>query len=137
MRKPARNNSSGAINFITKPKRHFIANVLAKHEGKTLQELLECAIDEYLDPQRVLQRDEASHKTEPNKPVEDSPLWMEGLWDEDEAVRVFRLAVFDARLMTPSMKAIWLEFSTAMAKEGKKINQQNFVEFCNALEEGD
>ena len=136
MRKPARNNSSGAINFITKPKRHFIANVAARYRDQTLAEFIECAIDEALDPQRMLQRDEPNYGTGPVFKAEPT-LWGDSLWHEDEAVRVFRLAVFDARLMTPSMKAIWLEFSTAMAKEGKKINQQNFVAYCNELEKED
>ena len=135
MTQAANEPRSAVLNMRIQPRILWLANVASRYRDQTLSNFIEDAIKQALSPEAVL-NDEPNCGTEPVFEAEPT-LWGDSLWDENEAVRVFRLAVFDSRLMTPSQKAVWLEFSTAAAKEGKKINQQNFVAFCNALEGGE
>lgn len=134
MRKPIRNYSSGALNIAVSPKVHFIASVAARYRGKTMAEFIEDAIKFAILPASIF-NDEPKADLH-NGPLQEPSYWMDGLWSENEAIRLFNLAVFRHDLLPPWQRSIWLSFSSKMAKEGKALTQQNFIAFYDSLEEG-
>src|SRR6185437_10803128 len=88
---------SGTLTMRVHPKLLFLSSVAARYQGRRLASFIENALTEALSPARVL-KDEpcVSEPTEQVEPI----LWSEGLWDDNEATRIFRVAIKGTDLLS-------------------------------------
>jgi hypothetical protein len=110
------------------PKLKYLAETAARDEERTLSGFIDRAIRLALETKR--KRDDA----EPNPgdvlvaPPPPEPLWGEGIWDEDEADRFFKLAVSRHDLLSVPEQRFWKLFQLCETS-GKGIKA--FREFWN------
>jgi hypothetical protein len=71
---------------------------------------------------------EATPGTEVAAPKAAPQLWEEGLWDEDEATRMFMLATNHPSLNGPQTR-LWTLLSGSILANGKKLNLKTFREY--------
>ena len=107
------------------PKIHYLAELAARYQQRTLSGFIEWAVTRALTPE-VMQGEE------PNV-LEARPLWMEGMWDVDEADRIFRLAS-RSDLMPIEQQRFFKLFMLHMESIGEKANLSAFREFWNSPE---
>jgi Protein of unknown function (DUF1778) len=118
---------SDVLNMRIDPKLKYLADVAASYKGKTLSEFIEDALRHALTSEAMLD-DEATPGTA-FVSKQALPIWNEGLWDEDEATRLFNLAVFDPDLLRGARKKLWISVCSSMAKSNTKFTLRNFVEY--------
>jgi hypothetical protein len=110
----------------------FLSNVAARYQGRSLASFIENALTDALSPARVL-KDEPS-VSEPTTPVEPI-LWSEGLWDENEATRIFRVAIKGTDLLSPSQEELYIKAMANLAQRQERVTERSFSEAFNALEQ--
>lgn len=129
------------VNSYFNTKLLFLAKLAARHKDQTLVEFLEDAITRALSLESM--REDEPNVTEPSRPIQPMPLWMEGLWvdtgkpDKDAAARLFMVGVTDDRLLAPKQLAVFHHIFTEVGKQGKKVTLKNFVEFIDYSERGE
>ena len=110
------------------PKINYLAELAARYQHRTLSGFIQWAVTRALTP-AVMQEDEPS-VTEPTGPMESRPLWLEGLWDVDEADRFYLLGS-RPDLMTIDEQRLWKFFGMHQDHIGETINLKAFREFWN------
>lgn len=108
------------------PKIHYLAELAARYQQRTLSGFIEWAVTRALTPAVM-------HEDEPDISVtlQPKPLWMEGMWDVDEADRNFLLAG-RSDLMTIEQQRFFKLFVLHMEHVGKKADLKAFREFWNS-----
>jgi hypothetical protein len=134
---PEQEPRAGQLNAIIDPKLLFLAKLAARYKRQTLIEFIEEAFRQALSP-AVMLEDEPTpgHERQSNQAEQ---LWYEALWHEDDATRLFQVAVADQglKLLTPKQREVFARVSRALIKQGKKVTVRNFVESFNAsIEDG-
>lgn len=121
---------SGTLTMRVHPKLLFLSNVAARYQGRSLASFIETALTEALSPARVL-KDEpgVSEPTAPVAPI----LWSEGLWDENEATRIFRVAIKGTDLLSPSQRELYIKAITNLAQRQERVTENSFIEAFNTL----
>jgi hypothetical protein len=114
---------SKAIGIRLNPKIHYLAELAARDNKLKLSSFIEQAVTRALYPAAV-QGDEPN-VSEPSKPKH---LWMEHLWDVDEADRFFLLAAARPDLMTIEQQTLWKLLSEKLTRKNGKFNRQQFRE---------
>lgn len=109
----------------------YLATVAARYRGQTLSAFIETAVKQALSPE-AMGRDEPSPGTEIVRNSE--PLWSENLWCENEAERVFRLAVSFPDLLSGREQAAWGAACQKLAVAGRKVSLRNFKEVYTEVE---
>jgi hypothetical protein len=114
-------HSSGSLFHL--PLRRFsylnLAELAARYQQRTLSGFFEWAVTRALTPE--VMQDDNHDVSEPR------PLWMEGLWDVDEADRFFMLGT-RPDLMTIEQQAIWTLMREKLSRNNRKFNRQQFRE---------
>lgn len=101
------------------PKIHYLAELAARYQQRTLSGFIEWAVTRALTPA-------AMQENEPNV-LEAKPLWMEGYWDVDEADRFYLLGS-RPDLMTIEQQTVWKLLSEKLSRKNGKFNRQQFRE---------
>ena len=123
---------SETLNMRIDPKLKYLAEIKARFEGKSLSHLIEGAMREYLRDPSWTPSESTSHASVPLPEL--SPLWQEGLWDEDEATRLFLLAVTDATLLKPAQQRLWTLLSGSILHNKRELSLSTFREYYNSPE---
>lgn len=113
---------SGTLNMRIDPKLKYLADLAAKYTDRSLSHFIEDAIKQALAPERITS----------DEVLSELPLWGEGLWDEDEATRLFMLATMRPTLLNLPKMRLWTMLSGAMVKNDGKITLKRFVEWYNS-----
>jgi hypothetical protein len=111
------------------PKIHYLAELAARYQQRTLSGFIEWAVTRALTP--VGMQEDESNVSEPLGPMQPKRLWMEGMWDVDEADRIFLLAS-RPDLMTIEHQRFFKFFMLHMESIGKPASQKAFREFWNS-----
>jgi hypothetical protein len=111
------------------PKLHYLATLAAREQGRTVSSFIEWAVRRTLSD-AVAMRD-AGEPMPGMWPSQPAPLWMESLWDIDEADRFYNLATLRASLLTIAEQRLWKLFTMHMAHTGQKISIKAFRDFWN------
>jgi hypothetical protein len=123
MKAEPKKKTSETLNMRIDPKLKFLAELAARESQRTLSGFIEWAIKRALTPG-------AMQEDEPNVSEQPKPLWMEGLWDVDEADRFFKLASRQD-LMSIEQQRFFKFFMLHMEYTGKKATLKAFREFWN------
>jgi hypothetical protein len=110
------------------PKIHYLAELAARYQQRTLSGFIEWAVTRALTP-TVMQEAEPN-VSEPLGPTQPRPLWMEGLWDVDEADR-FLLLTSRTDLMTIEEQTLWKLLSEKLSRKNGKFNRLEFRALWN------
>jgi hypothetical protein len=121
-------NRSDTLNMRLDPKLKYLATIAAKYQDRSLSNFIEEAIRRALMPDGVDAYDDQPPAL---------PLWGEGLWDENESVRLFFLATNYPNLLGPSDSKLWTLLSGELMRDHGKITLKRFVESYNAISKGD
>lgn len=113
---------SDTLNMRIDPKVKYLAEKLARYQDKTLSTFIENAV------RRAL-----TDVTE-DEPTEQAPMWGEGLWSEDEATRLFMLAVSYPSLLTDAQTKLWTLLSGSLIKDHGKFTLTKFKEYYDRSE---
>ena len=103
------------------PKIHYLAELAARYQQRTLSGFIEWAVTRALTPGTI-------QENEPALSEEAKPLWMEGLWSVDEAERTFLLAS-RPDLMTIEQQRFFRLFMYHVESVGEKANLAAFRKF--------
>lgn len=114
---------------------YFLAKLAARYKGQTVIEFVENSIRQALSPAAVL-GDEPNPGHGAQEAPSWKPLWSESLWHEEEAARLFNVAMLNSNLLTPKQSATFLRVFSAVGKQAKQVTLENFVEAFNAMKEG-
>jgi hypothetical protein len=105
------------------PRLLYLAKIAARYQDLKLLNFIENAITDALAPERV--------NTDEPRVDEDLPLWGEGLWDEDEATRMFMLAVTHPTLLNGPQRNLWTLLSGSILANKRSLNLKTFREYYN------
>lgn len=119
---------SDTVTVRLDPKLRYIAELAGRHQDRTLSSFIEWSVRRVLTSFATL-IDEPSPGTIPSTPL---PLWMEGLWDVDEAERFFRLARSHEGLLSIPEQRLWKLFRLHMAHTSREVAIAAFREFWNS-----
>jgi len=123
MKAEPKKKTSETLNMRIDPKLKYLAELAARDTQRTLSGFIEWAIRRALTPA-------AMQEDEPNVSEQPRPLWMEGMWDVDEADRTFLLAS-RPDLMTIEQQRFFKFFMLHMEHTNKKATLKAFREFWN------
>jgi len=125
-KKPANTSRSETVTVRLDPKIRYLAELAAREQQRTLSNFIEWAVRHALTS-AVMAEDEPTPGTEPifNRPA---PLWMEGLWDADEADRFLLLGASRPDLMTTEQQTLWKLLSEKLTRKNGKFNRTQFRE---------
>jgi hypothetical protein len=125
---------AGQLNAVIDPKLLFLAKVAARYKGQRLVEFIEDAFRHALSP-AAMSVDEPTYGHE-TKPEAEASLWFESLWHEDDAVRLYHVAMADTdlNLLTPKQRDIFNHVTNSLIKQRKKVTLKSFVAFFDASE---
>jgi hypothetical protein len=126
-KKPANTSRSETVTVRLDPKIRYLAEIGAREHQRTLSSFIEWAVRRALTV-KGMSEDEPSPG---HWPATAPPLWMEGLWDVDEADRFFLLASGRPELLTISEQRLWKLFTMHMEYTDTSITIQAFREFWN------
>jgi len=124
-KKPANTSRSETVTVRLDPKLYYLAGIAAREQVRTRSSFIEWAV------RRTL-ADAVAMKNEPmpgSWPAQQPPLWMDDLWDADEADRFFKLATRRAGLLTVAEQRLWKLFQMHMAHTKRKVTAEAFREF--------
>lgn len=121
-KKPANVTRSETVTVRLNPRIHYLAELAARYQQRTLSGFIEWAVTRALTPE-VMQDDE-------HDVSEPRPLWMEGMWDVDEADRFYLLGS-RPDLMTIEQQALWKLLSEKLSRKNGKFNRIQFRELWN------
>ena len=108
------------------PKLKYLAAVAAKDEGRTLSGFVDRALRLALETKA--QRDNAEpNVSEPVAPSATQPLWFEGIYDEDEATRFFKLAESRHDLLSVGEQLLWKLLTNKLSENRGKITLKRFI----------
>jgi len=122
-KKLANMSRSETVTVRLDPKIRYLAEIAAREQQRTLSSFIEWAIRRALTA-KAMSDDEYSSTVAP-------PLWMEGMWDVDEADRFFLLASGRSDLLTLSEQRLWKFFAMHQEHIGARISIQAFRDFWN------
>ena len=109
------------------PKLYYLAGIAAREQMRTRSGFIEWAVRRTLS-------DAAAMADEPmpgSWPAPQPPLWMQELWDADEADRFFRLSTARPGLLTIPEQRLWKLFLMHMEHTKRKPSIVPFREFWN------
>jgi hypothetical protein len=113
------------------PKLRYLVRLAAEDQQRTVSNFIEYVI------RRALTEgfnEEPQYGEDFTQPLPPKPMWGEGLWDEDQADRLFLLATGRRDLMTVPEQRLFKLLSESIALTGLKLTVQNFrTSFHNAL----
>jgi hypothetical protein len=113
------------------PKLKYLAEVAAGYTDRTLSKFIEDAIRQALNPESMSRHEPApGSKAAASKAA--PQLWGDGLWDEDEATRMFMLAVSHPTLLSGPQKNLWTLLSGSILANKKTLNLKTFREYYNS-----
>jgi hypothetical protein len=128
-KKPANTSRSETVTVRLDPKLRYLAEIGAREQQRTLSSFIEWAVRRALTPAAMWE--DEPEVSEPVGPFQPKPMWMEGLWDVDEADRFFLLAAARHDLLTIPEQRLWKLFTMHTEYTGAKITIQAFREFWN------
>jgi hypothetical protein len=129
---------SNTLNMRIEPKLKYLALLGARELDISLSRFIERAIERALTVEAM----QEPNVSEPTGPKQLEPLYNDGLWDESESDRFFKLAAFRHDLLIPAEQRFWKLFTLNYV--GKQFTLKDFREFWNDpsintshLDEGD
>jgi hypothetical protein len=126
------------LNIKINAKIHWLASIFADEHGMTTAEFVEDILHRTLVRSAAIKYSElnlpAGFKyNEENRPVAiPEPLWNEGLWDEDEATRFFRVASERPNFLSRSQTKFWHNYHDETSRNGRKVGLKSFREYWKA-----
>lgn len=108
------------------PKLKYLAEIAARDEDRSLSGFVDRALRLALETKG--QRDNADlNVSEPVAPPAPQPLWLEGIWDEDEATRFFKVAASRYDLLSVGEQLLWKLLTDKLSENGGKITLKRFI----------
>jgi len=132
---PKPDSRPGQLNVDINPKLLFLAKVAARYKDQSLSKFLENAVKAALTPATIL--NDEPNVTDPTGPKQDTPLFLEALWHDDELTRLYNVAVTDLRLLAPKQRELFVYISHELIKQDKKVTLQNFVGCFDTSKDGE
>ena len=122
---------SETVSIRLEPRVRYLVEIAARDQQRTLSSFIETVIRKALT---VGFNEEPMYGTAFANPLTPKPMWGEGLWDEDQADRLFLLATTRHDLLTLAEQRLWKLLSEGILFGGKTLNIQNFrASFHDAL----
>jgi hypothetical protein len=116
------------LNVKINPRIHWLSTLCARHLGIPLAEFVEEQLAQGITRDAMLARQDG-----PRKQASTSPIFYESLWSDDEATRIFNIAMSAHDLLTESQRKSLVTISTVVASQGKKLTLKNFRQHYAAM----
>lgn len=108
------------------PKLKYLAEIAARDEDRSLSGFVDRALRLALETKGKRDNDEPN-VSEPVAPPANQLLWFEGIYDEDEATRFFKLAVSRHDLLSVGEQLLWKLLTDKLSENGGKITLKRFI----------
>lgn len=130
-KKPANTTRSETVTVRLDPKLHYLAGIAAREmPSRSLSAFIEWAVRRTLTDAEAMR--ECGEPMPGTWPAPSKPLWMETLWDVDEADRFYKLAETCPGLLTVSEQRLWKLFDMHMKHTKKEPTIEAFRKFWNS-----
>jgi hypothetical protein len=116
------------LNMRIDPKLKYLAEIAAREQERTLTSFIERAVRSALTPESVQEEPTPGTEIKTRRVL---PMWMDGLWDVDEADRFFLLATIRPDLLTVAEQTTWKVLCNTLTDKGGEINLSRFRALWN------